>query len=75
MSSRSKMVKNFIDTRGISEFRYLIESFERHESGQVIADHLGVTRERVRQWRDAFGSTVSVYMATPETQKVLRRSK
>lgn len=72
MNRSTKLARNFVKARGVAQLRYLIDAFERNESGQVIAEHLGVTRERVRQWRDAFGMTVSFYQPGAEVRSMLR---
>ena len=40
-------------------------------SGQMIADTFEVSRERVRQWKNAFGQIITLYQVYPEVQKVL----
>lgn len=47
--------------------------FEAQESGQEIAKILGVTRERVRQWRNTFGQTYTMYQPYPEVLAVAKR--
>jgi len=68
---RERMARNFIKNRGRAKFRTLLDLLEKQESGQVIGDTLGVSRERVRQWRNAFGQTVTLYRVFPEVQRCL----
>jgi hypothetical protein len=68
---REKAMRNFVKSRGLAKFRYLISAFEQNISGQVIADQIGVTRERVRQWRDMFGMTITFYEVAPEARRLL----
>lgn len=68
---RERMARNFIKSRGRAAFRTLLDLLEKQESGQVIGDSLGVSRERVRQWRNAFGQTVTMYRVFPEVQRCL----
>ena len=65
MTHREKVARNFIETRGMETFRRLLFLFEKQESGEVIAKEFGVSRERIRQWRDTFGSTIYVYEVHP----------
>jgi hypothetical protein len=51
----------------------LLTAFENQESGQVIADQLGVSRERVRQWRNTFGQTVSVYRVHADVEALRQK--
>jgi hypothetical protein len=71
MRVRERMARNFIKNRGRAAFRTLLSLLEKQESGQVIGDMLGVSRERVRQWRNAFGETVTLYRVYPEVQRCL----
>lgn len=66
------MARNFISTYGDERFAWLLDQFEKGASGTAIAKELGVTRERVRQWRNAFGTTVHSYFVHVETQRILR---
>lgn len=68
---RERMARNFIKSRGREAFRTLLDLLEKQESGQVIGDTLGVSRERVRQWRNAFGETITLYRVYPEVQRCL----
>lgn len=65
MTHREKVARNFIQSRGMETFHRLLFLFEKQESGQVIAKEIGVSRERIRQWRDTFGSTIRVYEVHP----------
>jgi len=68
LSPRARMARNFVRLRGRAHFRMMIDMFERQESGQAIGDALGVSRERVRQWRDAFGERITLYRVHPEVR-------
>lgn len=72
--NRKRMARHFIHAYGKEAFLALLVKFERNDSGQVIADDLGVTRERVRQWRNAFGATISVYQVHPDAAALARKS-
>ncbi len=58
---RDRMVRNFVKTRGRASLRRFIDLCDQGYSGQKIADEFGVTRQRVQQWRDAFGRTIHAY--------------
>lgn len=66
MTPQERVARNFIKARGMEAFRTLIDMFKRGESGQVIANHFGVSRERVRQWKGKLGETITHYSLYPE---------
>jgi len=72
VSRPRRIARNFVRTYGRGRFAMALDMFERHESGQAIADMLGVSRERVRQWRDTFGDTITLYQVHPEVRALLR---
>ena len=71
MIARARMIHNFVERHGEDRLRWLIDAFARGESGQVIADELQVSRERVRQWKHAFGQVIHVYQVHPEVLRAL----
>ncbi len=73
MSTEERVARNFIKARGRSMFRQLLAMLEQQQSGQEIGKVLGVSRERVRQWRDTFGQTVSVYSVHPHVRRLAWR--
>ncbi len=68
---RQKVARNFIKSYGRSKFRELLSGLAEGKSGQVIADDFGVSRERVRQWKNTFGDMVTIYQLHPEIEKIL----
>lgn len=74
--SRERVARNFIKTYGRAKFRRLLEALARAESGQAVADEFGVSRERVRQWKNTFGTVITMYQVHPEIERLLaeRRS-
>jgi hypothetical protein len=74
--SRERVARNFIKTYGRARFRRLLEALGRAESGQVVAEEFGVSRERVRQWKNTFGTVITMYQVHPEVERLLseRRS-
>lgn len=70
-----KIINNFIEKYGKERFRWFINAIATGVSGQVIADEFDVSRERVRQWKEAFGEPVVVYQLKPETKIALGMKK
>lgn len=77
MALQSK-INNFIGKYGIDKLEWFLEQINIGTSGQVIADELGVSRERVRQWKNAFGAVVTFYQVDPtvlDTIKDIKKDK
>lgn len=72
LTTREKMARNFIRSRGVDEFNVLLGMLRTEASGEAIAKRYGVSRERVRQWRDAFGMTISQYYIHPDVASVAK---
>ncbi len=72
MAMPERVARNFIDRYGAERLEWLLQALARGESGQLIADAFAVSRERVRQWKNAFGQTLTLYQVHPEVQRVLR---
>ena len=70
-ASRERVARNFVKRYGQERFRRLIKALEAGESGQTIANEFDVSRERVRQWKNSFGSVLTLYQVHPEVQRVL----
>lgn len=70
--SRQRVARNFIRSYGRANFRRLLEALANGESGQAIADEFGVSRERVRQWKNTFGEVITHYRVYPEVHRILR---
>ena len=68
--SRERVAQNFVERYGRDRFRKLLEHFSAGESGQVIADEFNVSRERVRQWKNTFGSLVTMYQIHPDVRSL-----
>lgn len=73
--SRERVARNFIKTYGRARFRRLLEALARSESGQVVAEEFGVSRERVRQWKNTFGTIITMYQVHPEVERILNERK
>lgn len=69
--NRERVARNFVRRYGAKRFRRLLEALTHGESGQAIADEFEVSRERVRQWKNSFGSILTLYQVHPEVQAVL----
>ena len=72
-SSRSRVARNFINRYGEERLRRLLDALADGESGQSIAEEFDVSRERVRQWKNAFGRVLTMYQVHPEVSDVLTR--
>lgn len=75
MKNRERVARNFIKTYGRVRFRRLIEALAAGESGQVVALEFGVSRERVRQWKNTFGQVITLYQLHPEVERILREMR
>jgi DNA-directed RNA polymerase sigma subunit (sigma70/sigma32) len=73
--NRERVARNFIKAYGRARFRRLIEALEVGESGQEIANEFGVSRERVRQWKNTFGQVITLYQLHPEVERILREAR
>ena len=73
--SRERVARNFIKSYGRTRFRELLSALARGESGQTIADGFGVSRERVRQWKNAFGTVITLYQLHPEVERILKERR
>lgn len=71
---RSRVVHNFIEKYGEEALRGLIADFDAGVAAAVTARRLGVSGERVRQWKQIFGREVMTYMPHPEVHRLLRHS-
>jgi hypothetical protein len=69
--SRERVARNFIQRFGAENLKRLLTLLADGDSGQQIADELEVSRERVRQWKNAFGTVVTIYQVHPDVQQVL----
>ena len=69
--NREQVARNFVRRYGRDRLRRLIDLLSIGESGQTIADEFEVSRERVRQWKNAFGAVLTLYQVHPEVQDVL----
>ncbi|MCA9569449.1 MAG: hypothetical protein KC656_16490 [Myxococcales bacterium] len=72
-ASRHRVASNFVSRFGVGGLHWLVDALGRGESGQVIADHFDVSRERVRQWKNAFGQVVTLYQVHPEVAALLEQ--
>jgi biotin operon repressor len=69
--SRARVAKNFIKSYGKGRFHLFLSDLEKGVSGAAIARDLGVSRERVRQWKNSFGIEESVFYPSETCMKVL----
>ncbi|MEQ1564012.1 MAG: hypothetical protein ABMA64_00115 [Myxococcota bacterium] len=69
--SRERVAHNFIERYGRDRFKELLDLLAEGASGQVIAEAFEVSRERVRQWKNTFGTVVTLYQVHPEVAALL----
>jgi hypothetical protein len=69
--SRERVARNFVKRYGRDAFRQLLQQLSNGESGQAIAQTFDVSRERVRQWKNTFGTVVTLYQVHPDVQAVV----
>ena len=72
---REKVARNIITRHGQAGLRRLILGLRGGESGQTIADDLGVSRERVRQWKEILGQEVRTYIVDGRVQDLLKQKE
>jgi hypothetical protein len=68
-----KMVDNFIEKHGEAIFKEFIQGLVNDESGGEWARRLGVSRERIRQWRNTFVKRIVYVSPVASVQERLRR--
>jgi hypothetical protein len=70
-SKRDTVIRNILANHGRGGLERLIQGLREAESGQSIGDALGVTRERVRQWKGTLGTEVRSYLVADEVLAAL----
>ena len=71
-TSRERIARNFVERYGAEALQQLLGALADGESGEAIAARYNVSRERVRQWKNAFGQVVTHYQVHPEVAALLR---
>jgi hypothetical protein len=67
-----RVAQNFIARLGKPKFRRFLKLLADNVSGEQIAREFGVSRERVRQWKNSFGSVVQTYAVSPQIKRLAR---
>lgn len=70
-AQRRMSAERFVHKYGAGALANLLQDFADGRSGQAIADDLGVSRERVRQWKNTFGRVVTLYQVHGEVEALL----
>jgi hypothetical protein len=65
-----RVAGNFIRQHGKAGFRRFLKMLQEGVSGEEIAEEYGVSRERVRQWKNTFGHSVTTYELDPDIKKL-----
>ncbi len=63
-NDRARVARNFIARYGRSRLRWMLSAFDEGDGPNLaeIGRTLGVSRERVGQWRRTFGTTMKIYV-------------
>lgn len=69
---RARVAERFVARYGVDVLREVVAAWGRGESDASIASRLGlgVTRQRVQQWRTVFGREVRAWEVYPEVRAV-----
>lgn len=73
--TRERIAQNFVARYGRERLRELLEALGAGRSGQEIAADFDVSRERVRQWKNTFGTVVTLYQVHPEVQAIVEGAR
>lgn len=68
---RRLIARNFIKQYGKETFRAFLAGTTRDESGASWGRRLGVSRERVRQWRSTLSTRIVYIAILPDVLEVL----
>ncbi len=63
--------RNFIDKYGVEALETMLRGLKEGRTLQSLADEIGVSKERVRQWRELMGESTRTYVVYPDLQKYL----
>ena len=69
-ANRERVAQNFVNRYGIDGLNALLSALEAGDSGQAIAERFEVSRERVRQWKNAFGTVITMYQVHPSIRRL-----
>ena len=69
-TSRERVAQNFVNRYGLDGLNSLLRALEAGDSGQAIAERFEVSRERVRQWKNAFGTVITMYQVHPTIRRL-----
>lgn len=69
---RERMLRNFEKKYGRAQLIGLLNALANNESGEDIAKDFGVSRERVRQWKNVFGEMVTTYRVHPAVVRYIK---
>lgn len=64
------MAANFVAEYGRPGLKRFLQMLREEVSGELIAREFNVSRERVRQWKNAFGRVVYSYEPSPEIRRL-----
>lgn len=70
MTHAERVSRNFIKKRGQESYHRLLHLLRSQAEGPAMAAEFGVTRQRVHQWKNALGVTITFYRVHPEIQRI-----
>jgi hypothetical protein len=73
--TKARTLKNFLKKHGRRKLLWMLKALQDGKSGQEIANELGVTRERVRQWKMMFGEPVTTYKVDADVIDAIYRHR
>jgi len=71
----ARVARNFVSTYGQDRFEWLISGFTQLKSLSKMSTEINVSRERMSQWRMAFGVLYTGYEVDPSVYKILLSKK
>lgn len=70
-TSTEALARNFVDNYGHDRLRWMVDQLIAGASYSEIGRELGVSRQRVQQWSEAFGVRVQTFLLYPDLDSVL----
>lgn len=70
LADSGTVARNFVNQYGRPKFKRFLKLLSAGVSGEEIAQEYGVSRERVRQWKNAFGAIIQTYDIDPAISRM-----
>jgi len=68
------VARNIVDNHGAAQYAYLLDALQHNVPGPEIAARMGVSRERIRQWKNVLGTELRIYQPCAAALSVLPRA-